>query len=263
MSSLAKNMGNNAAVLVSTSSSLQVQTRPIPVPGPGQLLVRSRAAAINPSDWKMQDSKKSHQLPCILGSDVAGVIEAVGDDPKSSRSSRFQVGDRIAAFASGAWSGILEGGALQEYTLVSASSATHIPANISFEEASTIPMAIATAASALWHTLKIPRPAIIKEHRNVNLADAIGPGILIYGASSSVGLMAIQMASRMGYQVFAIASSKHEEYVRNLGAHYFVDRQGDDVVERLKTAITSAKLTEPLRVGVDAISSEESSKTAS
>lgn len=253
---------NRAAVLHSTSSPLQVQIYPIPVPGPDQVLIRTKAVAINPSDWKMQDSKKSIQLPCILGSDVAGFIEAVGCNVNKD-SLRFQKGDRIAAFAGGAWSGILEEGALQEFVLVSANSAVQIPEIVTFEQASTFPMAIATAASALWHTLKIPRPSLSKEHKStITLSDVPRSGILVYGASSSVGLMTVQLASRMGYQVFAVASSRNEAYVRSVGAHHFIDRQGVDIVKRLKQTISNANLTEPLRLGFDAISSKETLKLA-
>lgn len=234
----------------------------MPVPGPNQLLIRTKAVAINPSDWKMQQTKKD--MPCILGSDVAGTVEAIG--PFQSDQSTFQKGNRVAAFAGGAWSGVLDQGGFQAFVVVSSSSTILLPANVSFESGATIPMAAATAASALWNTLGLPKPDIrgateIKLHMqsesdpNFKLHRT---GILVYGASTAVGLMTIQMARNLGLIVFAVASKKHKGYICSLGAHYFFAREEGDLVEAVTQAALEANLDEPLRLGLDAVSQPNS-----
>ena len=241
-----------------------MQTREVPVPGPGQLLLRTRAAAINPSDWKMQATKTMQQVPLILGSDVAGTIEAVGaeigDVPHACT---FSINDRVLAFAGGAWSGKLDEGAFQTHVLVPASSATHIPSKLSFEQAATLPMASATAASALWRTLALPRPtsdATQKMDRNTWTADPSrhNVGVLVFGASAAVGLLAVQLARASGLTVFAIASERHRRYVCSLGAQYFVDREDVDLEQSIASAVKKAGLRTTLCLGFDAVSTRQS-----
>jgi NADPH:quinone reductase-like Zn-dependent oxidoreductase len=241
---------NKAAILVKPNTPLEVQDRPVPIPGQGQLLLRSHSVAINPSDWMMQQNKTQNQLPLILGSDIAGTVEAIGDE---SHSPRFRVGDRVCAFTGGSWSGNLDSGAFQQYVIVSANSTAKIPFGVSFEKAATLPMASATAASALWETLGITRPIPGSTDKPYQ-----GQGILIYGASSSVGIMAVQMAARQGFQVFAVASSKHKGYICSLGAQHFFDRYDKDLYRNVADTVQKAGLKEPLRYIFDAVSSRES-----
>jgi len=244
-----KSLVNRAAILVKPNSPLEVQDRPMPMPGPGQLLLRSHSVAINPSDWMMQQKKTREDLPLILGSDVAGTVEVVDDE----NNTHFREGDRVLAFTGGSWSGKLDSGAFQRYMIVSTNSTAKIPNYFSFDAATTLPMASATAASALWVTLGITRPVIgniDKPYKNV--------GILIYGASSSVGIMAIQMAVSQGFQVFAVASSKHKEYICNIGAHHFFDRNDKDLDRMIADAVQHSSLREPLRYAFDAVSTKES-----
>ncbi|UZJ50688.1 hypothetical protein CBS101457_000008 [Exobasidium rhododendri] len=259
---------NTAAVLLSPSSRLMLQNRGIPVPGFQQLLVRTAAVAINPSDWMLQEAGK--HLPCILGSDIAGVVEVVGpqeEDASNSQQHSFQVGDRIAAFAGGAWSGKLEEGGFQTHVIVSRSSTIPLPADISLESASTLPMAMATAASALWVTLQLPRPRLGVGAKEGVLCGSDSTkkartGILVYGASSAVGLACVQLAKSMDVIVFAVASKRHQDYVCRLGADYFLDRSDKDLVGSFVEAVTVANLSEPLSIGLDAISSSDSLLTA-
>lgn len=245
---------NRAAVLLTPGSALTVQSRCIPTPGPGQLLLRTCYVAINPADWMMQQSKTQQQLPCILGSDVAGTVEAIGSHQHSSH--HFQVGNRVVAFTGGQWSGNMDEGAFQEYVLVSASSTARIPPSLPLLEAAALPMASATAASALWATLGISRPSLDRD--TTRTLDYKDRGILIYGASAAVGISAVQMAARMGFQVFAVASSKHKEYLCSLGVQHFVSRQGSGMGEKVAVAVSKAALKEPLRLALDAVSSKES-----
>jgi NADPH:quinone reductase-like Zn-dependent oxidoreductase len=252
-------LSNLAAVLIKPASHLLVRLRSIPTPGPGQLLLRSHAAAVNPADWKMQESKNEDDLPLILGSDVAGTVEAIGDIREGEEEEyMFKVGDRVLAFADGAWKSDCDQGGFQEYVLVRRSSAAHIPFSMSFDSACTLPMAMTTAASALWHTLGIPKPKKGTKQGRSASSDLGGQGILIYGGSSAVGLLAIQMASRMGLTVLVVAGKKHREYICGLGAHYFIDREDDNVPESVLRATREAGLSEPLRLALDAISGEES-----
>ena len=86
---------NNAAVIQEKHAKVTYTSRPIPVPGPGELLVRNHAIALNPVDWKIQDySFFVEKYPNVLGSDICGVVSAVGADV-----TKFAPEDRVAGFA--------------------------------------------------------------------------------------------------------------------------------------------------------------------
>jgi NADPH:quinone reductase-like Zn-dependent oxidoreductase len=119
-----------------------------------------------------------------------------------------------------------------------------IPDFMSFEEGSTFPMAFATSAIALYANLDIPRPG--------GSVQAQGSGILIWGAASSVGTAAIQLARLSGFKVFATASPTHHQYLKSLGAFEVFDYRDPDVVSKIVTAAKSAGT--PITFGYDAIS---------
>lgn len=147
-------MSNQAAVLKEEKANLTIEERPIPRPGPLDVLVKNHAVATNPVDWKMQ--KSGHYLekyPAILGSDVSGVVDAVGSDVK-----HFQKGDRVTGFADGLLSKDPRNGAFQQYSLVKDCALAKIPDSMSFEEGSILPMSVATSAVGIFLTMEISRP---------------------------------------------------------------------------------------------------------
>ncbi|KAJ1547250.1 hypothetical protein HK405_006354, partial [Cladochytrium tenue] len=144
---------NFAAVLVTNKARpLKVQPAPYPVPGPGQVVVRARAVAINPLDWILQRAGTSYMFswikyPFVIGADVAGDVVAVGPGVH-----RLQVGDRVLACAvsTDRRSNNPAEGAFQLYPVVREVLAAPIPANMDYTRACVLPLALSTAACALY-----------------------------------------------------------------------------------------------------------------
>lgn len=187
---------------------LAVEELPRPVPKENQMLVRVRAAAINPLDWheirgtpyvmRLSEGFGAPDDP-HLGIDFAGVVEAVG-----SQVTKFKPGDEIFGGRDGA---------LAEYLVVrEAGSIAHKPANVSFEQAAGTYIAGLTALQALRDGAAI-RP---------------GDKVLINGASGGVGTFAVQIAKSMGVEVTGVCSTRNVELVRSLGADRVIDYQKED-----------------------------------
>ena len=171
-------MSNQAALLKEPKARLTVAERPIPTPGQDELLVKNAALATNPADWKMQESGYFiESYPIILGSDIAGTVEAVGTGVE-----HFKKGDRVAGLAHVLASKKSDNGAFQQYTVLKACAAVQLPSSVSFEEGSILPMSVATAGTGIFDSLGVPRPPA-KHHG----------GFLVWGASSSVGTAAVRM----------------------------------------------------------------------
>lgn len=177
------------------------------------------------------------KYPAILGSDVSGVVEAVGSNVK-----HFQKGDRVTGFADGLLSKDPQNGAFQQYSVVKECAVAKIPASMSFEEGSILPMSVATAAVGIFLSMGIPRPPA-KQHG----------GFLVWGASSSVGTAVVQIAVSLGYNpVVGVCSPRHSAMVQKLGAHETFDYNSSSVV---KDVTQSLKASEQQTVAAyDAIS---------
>ncbi len=186
-----------------TPDVLAVERLVKPMPADDQILVRVRAAAINPLEWhrvrgtpyvmRLGEGIGAPTDP-RLGIDYAGEVVAVGADV-----TRFRPGDAIFGGRDGA---------LAEYVAAKADgSVTLKPANVSFEQAAGAYVAGVTALQAL-------RDGV-----------AIGPGqkVLINGASGGVGTFAVQIAKAMGAEVTAVCSTRNVDLVRSLGADHVVD----------------------------------------
>jgi NADPH:quinone reductase-like Zn-dependent oxidoreductase len=182
-----------------------------PVPGDDQLLVRIRAAAVNPLDWHyMRGSPYLMRLASGLGApddpttgvDFAGVVEAVGKDV-----TRFAPGDEVFGGRSGAFA---------EYLTIGADRAvTKKPADVGFDEAAAIPIAAITALQAVRDKGRL-QP---------------GQKVLINGASGGVGTYAVQIAKAMGAEVAGVCSTRNVEMVRALGADRVFDYTQEDYTE--------------------------------
>ncbi|MEV7682480.1 NADP-dependent oxidoreductase [Streptomyces sp. NPDC088341] len=174
---------------------------PVPGPGPGQLLVAVRAAGVNPVDWKLRNGYRRPgsapaELPAVLGSEAAGVVEAIGPGVTG-----FAVGD--AVFGS-----TLTGG-YTEYTLLPVEVTAHKPEALSFTDAAALPVAAATAYDAL---------------RQLDLEP--GATVLITGAGGGVGVAAVQIARGLGIRVLGTASAGKKEFVESLGAVHVLPGPG-------------------------------------
>ena len=178
-----------------------------PAPGPGQVLVRIRAAAVNPVDVAVRRNSfpTPKQPPKTLGSDGAGIVETVGSDVEG-----VAPGDEV--FFTGL--GIGSEGSYAEYALIAPVQAVRKPAGSSFEEAAALGLAFATA----WYGL-------------VRRADlAAGETVLVQGGAGGVGSAAVQLAHARGARVLAtVGSAGDAERVRALGADETIDRKATDV----------------------------------
>ncbi len=183
---------------------LELREVETPTPGGSQVLIRVRAASVNPVDWKIRNGLLRPvwppKFPFILGADAAGVVEAVG--PKATR---WKAGDAVYCALPG-------GGAYAEYVAVEESYCAQKPDRLSWEEAAAIPVAGLTALQALRDKA------------------AVQPGqrVLVNGASGGVGTFAVQLAAAMRCYVTGVASGPNLELVRSLGAHDTIDYTRED-----------------------------------
>jgi len=175
---------------------LQLVEAERPEPGDGEVLVRVRAVAINPIDWKYRRGLMPKDLPAVLGSDISGVVEATGSE-------HFAVGDEVF--------GLAASGGYAEYALSPAGLLARKPAGLSHEQAAALPVAGMTAWQALFDVGGL----------------SAGQSVLIAGAAGGVGHLATQFARVAGARVIGTASERNREFVLGLGAAQFVDYAGD------------------------------------
>lgn len=189
----------------------RIETIDRPQPAAGEILVRVRAAALNPVDYKFRDGmlRAIHRprLPMTLGSDLAGTVEAVG-----AGATKFAVGDRVFARTPE-----LTMGALAEFAAIPEAVAAKMPESLSFEQAAAVPLAALTALQALRDVLGVQR----------------GWRLLITGGTGGVGTFAIQLAKHYGAEVITTASSRGESLARRLGADRVIDYEKERFEERL------------------------------
>src|SRR5438445_5263639 len=183
-----------------------------PVPQDDEVLVQVLAASVNAGDWHLLRAKPFlmrlmgygllKPKHTILGSDIAGRVEAVGRNVK-----QFQSGDEV--FGNTAKYGF---GGFAEYVSVPENALALKPTNISFEEAAAVPLAAVTALQGL------------------RAKGQIQPGqkVLIYGASGGIGTFAVQLAKSFGAEVTAVCSTRNVDMVRSIGADHVIDYTQED-----------------------------------
>ncbi len=184
---------------------------PMPVAGPSELLVKVRSAGVNPVDYKTRQGQlrevAPRELPSEFGSEVSGVVEAVGQDVEG-----FSVGDEVFGYPAPGH------GAFSEYTVTSAVGTARKPTRLSFHDAATLPVAGATA----WDGI-------------VQLALTEGQTLLINGIGGGVGVAAAQIARDAGIAVFGTASEEQRALVESLGA--VLVPYGDGVEQRVRALL--------------------------
>lgn len=174
-----------------------------PRPGPRDLLIRVHASSVNPVDTKIRAGAQRllirYRLPWILGLDVSGVVEEVGE-----RVTSFRPGD--AVFASPRHS---RPGCYAEYVAVDEREVAAKPAKLTHEEAASMPLAALTAWDCLVEITRV-RP---------------GDKVLVHAGAGGVGSLAIQLAKHLGATVTTTCSARNEELVRGLGADAVIDHR--------------------------------------
>ncbi|KAH7153388.1 chaperonin 10-like protein [Dactylonectria macrodidyma] len=209
-------MATMQAFITDGKGSGHVQNITIPTLGVGEILVKNHYAALNPGDWKLVEGDvATGPAPkgLIVGCDFAGVVE----DANGSCWSR---GQRVAGFVHGTNQAFPNVGAFAEYIAIEATLVYAIPDNVTFQQACTIPLAFATATQALYRRIILPEPSLSRRMQNLDM--------LIYGASTSVGQYAVQLAKLSGLRVFAVAGSKNHHMLKDLGADFTFDYRDEN-----------------------------------
>lgn len=177
-----------------------IETSP-PFPASNQVLIRVKAASVNPVDWKLHNGSlrfiAPRQFPSIPGFDVAGEVVACGLEAHG-----FQKGDRVIAYVPAAHCG-----AFAEFVAVDGNCVAKLPERISFREGAALPLAGTTALQAL------------RNHGQVQS----GQRVLVLGASGGVGLFAVQIAIAFGAEVTACCSSVNFGLAQSVGAQRVID----------------------------------------
>ena len=162
---------------------------PVPQPGRDELLVRVRAAGVNPGDWRLREGAYGHSGPTVLGREVAGTVVALGPG------TGFAVGDEVF----GGCPGMVGGWAEQALTI--ASFTARRSDGVRPEAAAVLPVSAATAFDAL-NRFDLPS----------------GSTVLVNGAGGGVGIPAVQLAAARGLRVIGVASPAKHELVAGFGA---------------------------------------------
>ncbi|MEU0964566.1 NADP-dependent oxidoreductase [Streptomyces sp. NPDC005917] len=168
-----------------------------PKVGPDTVLVKVRAAAVNPVDWKCREGRLNAVLdavfPVIPGWDVSGIVVQPGIAVPE-----FAVGDEVIGYVR---EDFLSRGTFAEYVAAPVRTLAHKPRNLSFEEAAGLPLAGLTAYQVLIHALEVKR----------------GETVLVHAAAGGVGSLAVQIAAHLGARVIGTASERNHDFVRGLG----------------------------------------------
>jgi NADPH:quinone reductase-like Zn-dependent oxidoreductase len=193
---------------------LKLEQAPLPVPGADQVLIRLKAAGVNPVDWKTRAGMYKQfwplQFPWTPGIDGAGVIETVGPNV-----TQFAKGQSVFGIVTGGYA---------EYALAQANNIQRKPENISFEEAASIPVGALTAWAAVIDTANVQA----------------GQRVLVHGGAGGVGLYAVQLARWKGALVTATASARNLEFVSSLGTENVIDYNAtrfEDVLQDMDAVI--------------------------
>ncbi len=179
---------------------LQVREAADPAAGAGQVRIRVKAAGINFADLMARVGlyPDAPPLPCVVGYEVSGVVDQVGEGVK-----KLAVGDRVF--------GMPKFGGYSDVIALSQDQVFKIPEGMSFEQAAALPVVYLTAYNMMLFT--------------GNLRE--GSSVLIHSAAGGVGLAAIQLAKTKGCTIFGTASKSKHQFLREQGCHHPIDSSGE------------------------------------
>ncbi|KAH8621081.1 Trans-enoyl reductase actts2 [Alternaria postmessia] len=209
------------ALVVQSQGEVQVEEIPLPTLRDEYITVKVKAVALNPGDWKMLYGP--HATPgSILGCDYSGVVEKVG----RAVNALLTPGDRVAGFAFGGCPYNHDEGGFASYVTAKGDIQAKLSDSISFEDAATLGVGITTVGQAMYQALGLPLPpAIIQE----------AASILVYGASTATGTLAVQYAKLTGLKVFATASPHNFDLLKKLGADEVFDYRDPECGAKIRT----------------------------
>ena len=197
-----------------TADVLQIGERPTPEPQDHEVLVEVVATSVNPIDRRLRSGELQEYItrtfPVVPGWDLAGRIVKVG-----AKVTDWQIGDEVLGLAF-TWS--VQHGSYAEYCPIDATSITHKPASISFEQAAALPLVSLTAWQALSEFGQLQA----------------GQSVFIQAGAGGVGSVAIPMAKHLGAKVYTTTSAKNRDYVKSLGADVVIDYNSEDYESLLR-----------------------------
>ena len=189
---------------------LELLELPTPQPAPGEVLVKIRAAGVNPLDNMIVRGEVKlvvpYRFPLVMGNELVGTVEKLGGD-----TSRFAVGDRVYGRMP-----LSKIGAFAEYAAVDETALAKVPDYLSDEEAACVPLTALTALQSLEL-----------------MGAKAGDSIFISGGTGSLGAMAVPIAAGMGLEVATNGNGASEERMKALGASTFIDYRKQDYAEVL------------------------------
>ncbi|OBA38135.1 MULTISPECIES: quinone oxidoreductase family protein [Gordonia] len=210
------------------STVVEIVKAELPLPDPGQVVIDVTAIGVNPADAKtvrgVMGTDES-KLPIPIGNELAGVVRAVGD-PLDGQTPGFAVGDEVIAYPIS--------GAYADHVVVNERSVHRKPAGLDDEHAASLLLAGVTAADAIATA-------------GVQADDTV----LIHGGAGAVGVIAVQLARKIGATVIATAAPANHDHLRELGA--IPVAYGDGLLERVQAAAAES----PVTVAIDTVGTDE------
>lgn len=186
---------------------LRVEECERPEPARNEVLIEMRAASINPVDAKLRE-QGAPRLPKTTGSDIAGVVAAVGTDVDD-----YEAGERV--FATGLHAGRFAGGSFADFAVVPTDLLASLPDSVSFEEGAAIALVGVTAWRAMIHHARLEP----------------GETAFIHGGNGGVGHVAVGLADALGATAVATARPEYHDEVQKLGAATVLDYTRADLSE--------------------------------
>ncbi|KAJ5482158.1 hypothetical protein N7475_000970 [Penicillium sp. IBT 31633x] len=239
-------MTTQTAIIVHEPGSARlVKNLPAPELPEDYILVKTKAVALNPTDWRHIDF-----VPCsgaTVGCDYSGIVEAVGPRVKKA----FKKGDRVAGFVHGSNAARLNGGAFAEYVIAKGDLQIWIPDWMGFEAATTLGVGLTTVGQNLYQSMELPFPGDAA-------AGSDDTSILIYGGATATGTLAIQLAKLSGLRVVTTCSENNRNFMFELGADAVFDYHDPDVGEQIRENTDDA-----LEFVLDTISTPQSAAICS
>ncbi|KAF9466811.1 chaperonin 10-like protein [Collybia nuda] len=238
------------ALITAPGNTAIVTDTDVPEPATNEILVQIHSLGLNPID-PLYTAHPAAPPGRVVGSDIAGTVKKIGEGVTS-----WRVGDRVAGFLQGATSANYRPGGFAEFAILEADLAIHIPDSVTFEQAATVPLCSLTAAQALFIRLGIDAPFPNPLKREEQLARP--PNILIYSASTSVGLLAIELArsshtpAGLPYRIFATANIKNHAKLLAAGVEAVFDYRSETWPEDVSRASGG------ISYALDCISEEDS-----
>ncbi|KAI0707838.1 GroES-like protein [Earliella scabrosa] len=226
------------ALVIEERHRAAVKEYPVPQIGDDDILIKTVAVSLNPTDWKHVDYPIG-KVGTVVGCDLSGIVAKVGKNVTSPK-----IGEHVAGFVHG--SAFEDEGAFAEYVKTPADLVWIVPPNtFAHEQAAALGVALCTAAQALYHPMRLD----IAEPPSTVSANE---WFFVYGGSSAVGLCTVQLARLSGFKVVATASPHNFSLVKDYGATEVINYKDAGVVQKVKEVTGDT-----IKNALDAISERE------